>query len=142
MIKEFAPDEIFSKKRLMPTKIEHCIRNTFNKLPESSAMLCDSKRKKAMKRVFVDDVTGFEWVLQPWYLTMFHNPAKNCKFLLYEGLGTSEVILPKVSKMKIDGFESFPCDQILGGSYNYRAHGVKHWLADVLPVALYWKMIS
>lgn len=143
----------FGIKRVFPTKNEHRFRNTFNSLPKQNLLHSGEMEDQPnafwcipirARKVFEDPETHERWQLQPWYLSLFHNPAKNCKLLSMDALydirskGSSEIIIPKkkISKQTVTEtatVETIHTETIIEGSYNYRTHGLSHFWADVLP---------
>lgn len=136
---------IFGKTRCFPSRALHARRNDFNVVPSSMSTLLETDRRKGKHLIYIDSETGTHWVRQPWYLTMFHKPWRNYKFLAYDNdinpsaRGSSEIIIPKRAKsvLDTDQRECFDCSKIKTGSYNFRSYGLAHYVADVLPVVLY-----
>lgn len=136
-----------SQASKVPSKEVHLMRNKFNCFPVHSLTKDTSLfsiHKRKFFEIYLDETNGTEWVLQPWYLSLFHNPWKNCKFLAYDSSilagapGSSEIIVPK--KAIVNGVVEV--SQITEGSYNFHTKGFKHFQADILPNAIYCKCVG
>lgn len=134
----------------VPTRAAHLMRNRMNMYPVfelqklSDVLVVSGKR---FVNAYHDGVTDSVWVREPCYLTLFHRPWKNYKFLCHDcdtvpgSKGSSEIIVPK--KAAFDGDESsFDVNAITEGSYNYRTRGMAHFWADIIPNVLYFKIVG
>lgn len=138
----------YALQGLVPTYHSHCCRNDFNVAPKDKLEWIDVKinRGRTTRQAYFDSATQTKWFVQPWYLSMFHNPAKNYKLVCYDddalqqAPGSSEIIVPKSAHNTKEG--TIDIANMRQGSYNYRAKGIKHYLADVLPVVAYFKRIG
>lgn len=148
----------FGTSRMFPCKREHKERNKYNSSSKGNLIFSGTmdEQKNVLwcipvksRKVFEDSETHEHWQLQPWYLSIFHNPAKNYKFLSYDQLyepfasGSSELIVPrkKVNKtnLKETPVETINIGDLKQGSYNYRSFGLAHFWADVLPNIFFGK---
>ncbi len=126
-----------------PSYESHCSRNDYNTIPTFD-MQCIGGQPGQKYSVYYDARTDTRWIMMPWYLSVFHNPCKNCKLLCYDAdvidgaTGSSEIILPKSALHD----NLLDISMIKQGSYNYYTHGIRHFFADILPVALYFKMVG
>ena len=149
--------------RKVPTRALHSHRNDFNFGVCDNARLYltrevwypkaangNPKRCSRPRPVYYDNMTGTRWILQPWYLSMFHAPATHYKLLSLDSdlvsssKGSSEII---VRKRHVKVCPSSKCQYFNGanietGSYNFCTSGWRHWLADILPVVIYCKCIG
>jgi hypothetical protein len=151
----------FGIKRMFPCKEQHKERNNYNSYPKDNLIFSGKMAQQhnvlwcipvKSRKVFEDVETHECWQLQPWYLTMFHNPAKNYKFLSYDKLyepfavGSSELIVPRkkihVTNVKESPVETIHTADMKSGSYNYRTFGLGHFWADVLPNVFFGKAKS
>ena len=140
--------EGFGRKRLMPTRNVHLHRNDFNCVPNSMATIAKTLETKFIGKkpceVYRDSLTGCKWVKMPWYLSLFHNPAKNLKFMAFDNdiiasaTSSSEFIISKAK----GSIETFAGSDIKKGSYNFRTNGIRHFWADIFPVVVYCKCIG
>lgn len=127
-------------RRWIPSKQTHCDRARYNSVPVGPLLRQEGS-------VYVDAASKERWVLQPWYLSVFHRPARRHKLLSYNSqyvagdAGASELVVAQ-SRAPRTGRRSAPeiirAEQFtLQGSYNYNARGLKHFFSDVLPFALF-----
>lgn len=149
------------RKKLLPSVQAHFERNNYNCIPGEAGRLtenaveyseegcCECCCKAQHLQVFRDTFTASNWVIQPWWLSVFHKPWKNFKLIAHDhdvtegALGSSEIIIPKSAVLKDeDGNLTINCSEIVRGSYNYRTRGARHFFADVLPSVLYCKCIG
>ena len=143
--------------RRIPTRTSHARRNDFNcvpGVPGAQTVITDTltttKIGKREFKVYRDTHTGENWVRMPWWLSMFHNPARNLKFVSYDAdivphaQSSSEFIVRKtsVTTSPIEGRKTIESANILSGSFNFRSRGFPHFLADVLPPLLYLKCVG
>lgn len=141
--------EAFGHDKFIPSMAVHRMRDQFNCVPEPEADITETTlTRRVFKKeckVYRDSITGAQWVRLPWWLSLFHNPARNYKFISYDSdlvpcaLSTSEFIVPKAASKPspIENRKRYKGCDIKRGSFNYRAHGPRHWLADVLPAGFY-----
>ena len=143
------------KGRKVPSREIHAKRNSYNHPPESN-IFCAGTLNKRKLRIFKEIVNEdgeeieIEWYEQPWYLNLFHNPAVYVKLLSYDEYdGSSEVF---VKRKNITCVNESTCSfyispsLLVEGSYNFRDYDLtshwKHFLADILPVAIYCKCVG
>lgn len=142
--------------RKIPSRLIHSKRNKYQKQP-SSNIVCSNTKNKRNLRIFKEIVsndngtqTEFEWHEQPWYLNIFHHPAVYIKLLCYDDHGGSSEFFVKKKDINVVNEET--CDHYISpnllkeGSYNFRDYDqtshFKHFLADILPVAIYCKCVG
>jgi hypothetical protein len=150
--KVFASLLAYDGSRYVPTKKVHSQRGDYQILPQSPQLIDTGRTRdygKSRRKIFADIATGTEWVMEPWYLNMFHNPARNIKFIcpddtIIEGaLGSSECQIPRNDRRMTDEkIEIYLTAQLKSGSYNFRTRGFAHFFADVLPSIIYCKCIG
>jgi hypothetical protein len=138
------------KNKIIPDRQTHISRNDYNcfpifelkRLPDTYAI-----SGKKFKYVYHDAVTDSYWIMEPWYLSIFHKPWKNYKFVCFDNdiipgaTGSSEIIVPKTAALSPEENE-FNVTEIQQGSYNFRTNGVAHFFADILPNVLYFKIVG
>lgn len=112
-----AARKIMPANKWFPSLHAHIRRNDFNCVPNpdndcrlienaveyrpEQGSCCGCCCKNQHFQVFRDTFTASNWVLQPWWLSIFHKPWKNCKLIAYDSdivtgaTGSSEVIIPK-----------------------------------------------
>ena len=135
----------FPPSKNFPSKILHLIRNSYQCEPQGH--LTSDKF-----RLWTDQVTGDVWREVPWYHNVFHKPWKNIKLVHMDydvnnnGLGSSEIIVPKSSIMSYDNNRIIEIKSIKSGSYNYRdlyvCGNFKHFKADIFPNVAYLKIVG
>jgi len=131
------------KCKSVPSKKLHFDREMYNMVPMSDLILSHSKTAKG-KRIFVDAETSYRWQEMPWYVNLFHNPARNIKLLLLDtdfsslAVSSSEIIVPRKKAKGIIKIED-----VRSGSFNFHDFNLlgqwKHFLADAWPFAIYPK---
>jgi len=127
----------------VPSKHQHIIRNNFNKQP-IGILIYQGNKDEYGQKIFIDEYQK-EWHELKWYNSIFHNPIVNKKFVYYHTDNTnlsSEITVPKKYIEHIpDGSERFHSMDTDEGSFNYRdfykTSRIAHFLADVLPNAIY-----
>lgn len=147
-VEDYQTIDLLDWKKI-PTKLQHSERNKYNEIPKNN-IIFTTKRNSKGYRVFIEtleDGIEKEWIEQPWYLSIFHNPAVKIKLLSTDQYGGSSEITVKKSNINVvdDQTKSsfISVQHIIKGSYNYRDYNLtsqtKHFLADVLPNAIYCK---
>lgn len=144
--------------KFFPSKYQHISRNKHNIIPVWG--LTSTEDKDQHKQSIFIDAVGREWRKLKWYHALFHNPAKNAKFVYYhcdnknagcafdpKCTGSSEVIVPKkYIAINPDKSQTISILNIYSGSYNYKdfrkTSHFAHFFADVLPVALYCSCVG
>lgn len=134
---------IFPEDKMIPTWDAHTKRDDYQCFP--TGILRSNGGK-----IFYDE-NNKEWFRVPWYLNLFHNPAKNIKLIHFDyhdksgAVGSSEIIVSKslIKKGALKGFVSIDTSKIDldSGSYNFRDMYVtshwRHFWADVYPAIIY-----
>ena len=144
--------ESFESNKWIPHKALHARRNDFNYTPDADAEIVDTLTTRRIGRkdfnVYRDNVTGAKWIKMPWWLSLFHNPARNHKFVAYDSdviptaQSSSEFIVRKKCVITFMEHKTYRGKDIQKGSFNFRARGMRHFFADILPVVIYCKCIG